>query len=126
MQIRLAAQVAYYSKLSDTVNLLLDAVRHRWTLCLSYLPQEEATSQKVRLDERHLVWVSQYAALRGINATCATNLLISEYLAGNQMKELPQKQEVVVNEPDLIRELQKPETPDSKPKGQQLIRGLKL
>ncbi len=42
------------------------------------------------------------------------------------MKELSQKQEVVVNEPDLIPKLQKPETPDIKPKGQQLIRGLKL
>ncbi|MHC5861662.1 hypothetical protein [Nostoc sp.] len=136
MQIRLAAQVASkvegirqsleYSKLSDTVNVLLDAVRQRWTLKLSYLPQSGAVSQKVRLDKRHHVWVSRYATDRGINATSATNLLISEYLAGNTVTLSPDKQEVAFVEPSLIPQAQKPETTDSKPKGQQLIRGLKL
>ncbi|MEA5504846.1 hypothetical protein VB735_17380 [Halotia wernerae UHCC 0503] len=136
MQIRLAAQVASkvegvrlslnYSKLSDTVNLLLDAIRHEWDLKIVNLSFFETEETRVRLDQRHYEWLSQYGESRGINIVCVTNLLISEYLLGNQMKELPQKQEVVVNEPDLIPQAQKTKTPDSKPKGQQLIRGLKL
>lgn len=136
MQIRLAAQVASkvegirlslaYSKLSDTVNMLLDAVKHQWTLNLSYLPQSGAVSQKVRLDERHHVWMSQYAAQRGINTTSATNLLISEYLAGNTVSLSPHKSETVVSKSSPVQEIQKQEITEPKPKGQQLIRGLKL
>lgn len=100
MQIRLAAQVASkvegirqslnYSKLSDIVNLLLDAIRHQWNLNLSYQPKIEANNLKVRLNKRHQLWVSQYAIERGINVTSATNLLISEYLAGNTINSSPQ------------------------------------
>ena len=100
MQIRLAAQVASkvegirqslnYSKLSDIVNLLLDAIRHQWNLNLSYQPKIEANNLKVRLNKRHQLWVSQYAIERGINVTSATNLLISEYLAGNTINFSPQ------------------------------------
>lgn len=93
MQVRLAPSVASkvegvrisleYSKLTYTVNFLLDAIKHKWDLNLDYQPQIGTINPKVRLDERHQSWISQYAIHRGINVTAATNLLISEYLAGN-------------------------------------------
>jgi len=98
MQVRLAAQVASkvegvrlclnYSKLTDTINLLLDAIKFQWHLNLSCLPQSGTINPKVRLDVRHCDWVSQYAVERGISVSSATNLLISEYLAGNTCCEL--------------------------------------
>jgi hypothetical protein len=136
MQVRLAAQVASkvegvrlslnYPKLSDTVNLLLDAIRHRWNLNLSYLPQTEATNSKVRLDERHKDWVSQYATERGISVTSATNLLISEYFGGNVMNFSPQAQANLTSAIKQSPEPPKQEPNAEKPKGQTLIRNLKL
>ncbi|QLE59878.1 hypothetical protein [Nostoc sp. TCL26-01] len=136
MQVRLAAQVAHkvegvrlslnYSKLSDTVNLLLDAIRHQWHLNLSSLPQTEAVNFKVRLDKRHSVWVSQYATERGISVASATNLLISEYLAGNTMNVLPQPPKIETENLASIPQISQPEQATEKPKGQLLVRSLKL
>ncbi|MBD2303595.1 hypothetical protein [Nostoc sp. FACHB-190] len=136
MQVRLAALVAAkvegirlslnYSKLSDTVNLLLDAILHQWNLNLSYQPQNGTVNLKVRLDERHQTWVSQYAIERGINATSATNLLISEYLKGNSVNFSPQPQATMANDSNLIPPLSKQESDAEKPKGSALIRSLKL
>jgi hypothetical protein len=136
MQVRLAAQVAHkvegvrlslnYSKLTDTVNLLLDAIRHQWHLNLSCLPQTEAVNFKVRLDKRHTVWVSQYATTRGISVTSATNLLISEYLVGNRTSFLPQLPTTVTDNIKPVPQASPQEPNADKPKGQALVRSLKL
>ncbi|MBD2533187.1 hypothetical protein H6G97_27890 [Nostoc flagelliforme FACHB-838] len=136
MQIRLAPPVASkvegirlslgYSKLSETVNLLMDAIRHQWSLNLTYLSQGVTTDARVRLDKRHLVWLSQYGAERGINIASVTNLLISEYLAGNTVSLSPHKPDTVISKSSPVQETQKQEITEPKLKGQQLIRGLKL
>ncbi|MBD2680915.1 MULTISPECIES: hypothetical protein [Nostoc] len=136
MQVRLAAQVASkvegvrlslnYSKLTDTVNLLLDAIKHQWHLKLSCLPQTGTINPKVRLDERHQAWVSQYAIERGISVTSATNLLISEYLAGNTMNVLPQPQKIETENLALTPQISPQEQTTEKLKGQLLVRSLKL
>ncbi len=136
MQVRLAPSVAAkvegirqsleYLKLSDTVNLLLDAIRHKWKLNLAYQPQTGTVKPKVRLDERHVEWMSQYAIERGINATSATNLLISEYLAGNSVSFLTQPQASLTKDSNSIPPESKPESDIEKPKGQTLVRSLKL
>ncbi|UYD31090.1 hypothetical protein HGR01_40125 (plasmid) [Tolypothrix sp. PCC 7712] len=136
MQVRLAVQVAAkvegirtalnYSKLSDTVNLLLDAIKHQWNLNLAYQPQTGTFQLKVRLDERHIQWVSQYATERGINATSATNLLISEYLTGNSVNFSPQPPATGVKDSNPIPQASNPEPNIEKPKGQTLVRSLKL
>jgi len=138
MQVRLAALVAAkvegirlsldYSKLSDTVNLLLDAIKHQWDLKLSYQPQTGTINPKVRLDERHKKWVSQYATTRGINATSATNLLISEYLASNVGSFQTPVSKPVIQQPENQTEITPIEQtqPIDKPKGQALMRSLKL
>ncbi|MBD2302263.1 hypothetical protein [Nostoc sp. FACHB-190] len=136
MQVRLADQVASkvegvrlslnYSKLSDTVNLLLDAIRHQWHLKLSSLPQTGTINPKVRLNERHQAWVSQYATERGISVASATNLLISEYLAGNTINVLPQASKNPVENLTPTPQLSPPEPTTEKLKGQTLIRNLKL
>jgi hypothetical protein len=115
-----------YSKLSDTVNLLLDAIKHQWSLKLSYLPQTGTINPKVRLDERHQTWVSQYATERGISVTSATNLLISEYLAGNTMNVLPQIQKIETENLGLTPQISPQEQTTEKLKGQLLVRSLKL
>jgi hypothetical protein len=136
MQVRLAAQVAHkvegvrlslnYSKLTDTVNLLLDAIRHQWHLNLSPLPQTGTVNPKVRLDKRHRGWVSQYATERGISVASATNLLISEYLAGNRINVLPQSPNNVAENLASTPQVSLPEPTTEKPKGQSLLRNLKL
>jgi hypothetical protein len=136
MQVRLAASVTAkvegirialnYSKLSDTVNLLLDAIKHQWKLNLAYQPQTGTVKPKVRLDERHVEWVSQYATDRGINATSATNLLISEYLTGNSVSFSPQPPTTVAKDSNSIPQQSKQESDVEKPKGQALVRSLKL
>ncbi|MBD2254749.1 hypothetical protein [Nostoc parmelioides] len=138
MQVRLAPSVAAkvegirqsleYLKLSDTVNLLLDAIRHKWDLKISSLSQIETKETRVRLDKRHHDWLSQYGSERGINIASATNLLISEYLAGNvssfqtpltnSVNQQPQNQIEIAP----IEQIQ----PIEKPKGQALMRSLKL
>ncbi|MBD2168912.1 hypothetical protein H6G04_31545 [Calothrix membranacea FACHB-236] len=138
MQVRLAAIVAAkvegirlrldYLKLSDTVNLLLDAIKHKWDLKLTNLSQIETKEARVRLDKRHYEWLSQYGLSRGINIASATNLLISEYLAGNTTsiqtpltKPVNQQLEIQT-EVTPIEQIQ----PIEKPKGQTLMRSLKL
>ncbi|BCL40267.1 hypothetical protein [Nostoc sp. MS1] len=134
MQVRLAPSVTAkvegirialnYSKLSDTVNLLLDAIKHQWKLNLAYQPQTGTVKPKVRLDERHVEWVSQYATERGINATSATNLLISEYLTGNSVNFSPQPPTTVAKDSNSIPQQSKQEPDVEKPKGQALVRVL--
>ncbi|MBD2415327.1 hypothetical protein FACHB389_17805 [Nostoc calcicola FACHB-389] len=138
MQVRLATQVAAkvegirisldYSKLSDTVNLLLDAIKYQWDLKLSDLSQIETTETRVRLDKRHLDWLSQYGLSRGINIASATNLLISEYLAGNVTSFQTPLTKTVIQQPQIQTEITpiEPTQPIDKPKGQALMRSLKL
>ncbi|MBD2498449.1 hypothetical protein [Nostoc sp. FACHB-280] len=138
MQVRLAALVAAkvegirialdYLKLSDTVNLLLDAIKHQWDLKLSSLSQIETNETRVRLDKRHLDWLSQYGLERGINIASATNLLISEYLAGNVSSFQTPLTKTVIQQPENPQEItpiEQTQTID-KPKGQALMRSLKL
>ncbi|MBD2450531.1 hypothetical protein H6G76_25930 [Nostoc sp. FACHB-152] len=138
MQVRLAALVAAkvegirialnYSKLSDTVNLLLDGIKHKWDLKLSDLSQIETSETRVRLDKRHLDWLSQYGSQRGINIASATNLLISEYLAGNVNRFQTPVSKPVLQQPQIqteITTIEQTQTID-KPKGQTLMRSLKL
>jgi hypothetical protein len=138
MQVRLAALVAAkvegirqslnYSKLSDTVNLLLDAIKHQWDLKLSDLSQIETTETRVRLDKRHLDWLSQYGLERGIPIACVTNLLISEYLAGNVSSFQTPLTNPVLQQPEIPQEVTTTEQTQliEKPKGSALIRSLKL
>jgi hypothetical protein len=138
MQVRLAPSVAAkvegirqsleYLKLSDTVNLLLDAIKHKWDLKISSLSQIETTETRVRLSKHHYDWLSQYGLERGINIACVTNLLISEYLAGNTTSmKVPLSKPVTV-EPEIQKEVTttEPIQPIEKPKGQALMRSLKL
>ncbi|ALF52806.1 hypothetical protein ACX27_07925 [Nostoc piscinale CENA21] len=137
MQVRLAATVAAkaegvrqllnYQTLSDTVNLLLDAIKHQWDLKLTDLSQIETSDTRVRLDKRHLSWLSQYGEERGINIASVTNLLISEHLSGKltqtatrQTTDRPQ------TEKPTQQPLDRPQTATEKPKGQALMRSLKL
>src|SRR5689334_21070684 len=129
MQVRLAALVAAkvegirislnYLKLSDTVNLLLDAIKHKWDLKLSNLSQIEITETRVRLDKRHYVWLSQYGLERGINLAAATNLLISEYLAGKLTNVQPPLIKPVNQQPEISTQITPIEQTQSieKPKG---------
>ncbi|MBU7584454.1 MAG: hypothetical protein KAF91_16325 [Nostoc sp. TH1S01] len=138
MQVRLAALVAAkvegirqsldYSKLSDTVNLLLDAIKYKWDLKLSDLSQIETNETRVRLDKRHLDWLSQYGSQRGINIASATNLLISEYLAGNVSSFQTPVYKSVIQQPQIQTEITPIEQTQAieKPKGQALMRSLKL
>lgn len=138
MQVRLAPSVAAkvegirqlldYFKLSDTVNLLLDAIKHQWDLKLSNLSHIETNQTRVRLDKRHLTWLSQYGSQRGINLASATNLLISEYLAGNITSVQTPRVKPVIPEPELRTQITPTEQtqPINKPKGQALMRSLKL
>jgi hypothetical protein len=138
MQVRLAAVVAAkvegirqsldYSKLSDTVNLLLDAIKYKWDLKLTNLSQIETSETRVRLDKRHLDWLSQYGLERGINIACVTNLLISEYLAGNVNSFQTALANSVNQQPEMPKEITPIEQtrPIEKPKGQALMRSLKL
>jgi hypothetical protein len=138
MQVRLATQVAAkvegirialnYSKLSDIVNLLLDAIKHQWDLKLSNLSQIETNETRVRLDKRHYDWLSQYGLERGINIASVTNLLISEYLAGNITSIQTHLTKPVNQQPEIEKEVTPSEQtqPIDKPKGQALMRSLKL
>ncbi|MBD2358749.1 hypothetical protein H6G41_29840 [Tolypothrix sp. FACHB-123] len=138
MQVRLAAIVAAkvegirlrfdYLKLSDTVNLLLDAIKHKWDLKLTNLSQIETKEARVRLDKRHYEWLSQYGLSRGINIASATNLLISEYLAGNTTSIQTPLTKPVNQQPEIQTEVTSIEQiqPIEKPKGQTLMRSLKL
>jgi hypothetical protein len=138
MQVRLAALVAAkvegirlslnYSKLSDTVNLLLDAIKHKWDLKLSNLSQIETSETRVRLDKRHHDWLSQYGLERGINIASATNLLISEYLAVNVSSFQTPLTNSVNQQPQIQTEIAPIEQTQAidKPKGQALMRSLKL
>lgn len=138
MQVRLAALVAAkvegirqslnYSKLSDTVNLLLDAIKHQWDLKLTDLSQIETSETRVRLNKRHHDWLSQYGSQRGINIASATNLLISEYLAGNVGSVQTPQTKSVNQQPQIQAEITPIEQtrPIEKPKGQALMRSLKL
>ncbi|WP_414755893.1 hypothetical protein [Anabaena sp. CCY 9910] len=138
MQVRLAPSVAAkvegirqsleYLKLSDTVNLLLDAIRHKWDLKISSLSQIETNETRVRLDKRHHDWLSQYSSQRGINIASATNLLISEYLAGNVSSFQTPLTKSVNQQPQIQTEIAPIEQiqPIEKPKGQALMRSLKL
>ncbi|MBE9211032.1 hypothetical protein IQ244_32010 [Nostoc sp. LEGE 06077] len=138
MQVRLAAIVAAkvegirisldYLKLSDTVNLLLDAIKHKWDLKLTNLSQIETSETRVRLDKRHYAWLSQYGLERGINIASATNLLISEYLAGNVSSFQTPLTKTVIQQSEIQTEvtpIEQTQTID-KPKGQALMRSLKL
>jgi hypothetical protein len=82
----------------------------------------------VRLDKRHYDWLSQYGLERGINIACVTNLLISEYLAGNTTSmKIPLSKPVTVEpEGERIVTTTEPIQPIEKPKGQALMRSLKL
>jgi hypothetical protein len=138
MQVRLAPSVAAkvegirqsleYLKLSDTVNLLLDAIRHKWDLKIFSLSQIETDQTRVRLDKRHYDWLSQYGLERGINIACVTNLLISEYLAGNTTSLKISFPTPVTVEPEKLTQVTTTEStqPIEKPKGQALMRSLKL
>jgi hypothetical protein len=138
MQVRLAALVAAkvegirialdYSKLSDTVNLLLDAIKHKWDLKLTNLSQIETSETRVRLDKRHHDWLSQYGLSRGINIASATNLLISEYLAGNVTSFQTPLTKLLNQQPEIPKDITPTEQiqPIEKPKGQALMRSLKL
>lgn len=144
MQVRLAAQVAAkvegvrqklnYSKLSDAVNLLLDAIKHQWDLKLADLSQIETKKTRVRLEERHLQWLSQYGVERGINIAAVTNLLISEYLSGKlsnteldrQQTETRQTEDRQNTELSSQKAIDSQQTGTEKPKGQALVRNLKL
>jgi hypothetical protein len=148
MQVRLAAQVAAklegvrqklnYSKLSDVVNLLLDAIKHQWDLKLVDLSQIETNETRVRLEERHLQWLSQYGDERGINIAAVTNLLISEYLSGKLSQTVLDRQQTETRqtadresdrqntELSSQKAIDNQQTATEKPKGQALLRNLKL
>jgi hypothetical protein len=106
----------------------LDAIRHKWDLKISSLSQIETNETRVRLDKRHYEWLSQYGLERGINIACVTNLLISEYLAGNTTSLKISPSLSVTVEPERERQVStnEPIQPIDKPKGQALMRSLKL
>lgn len=141
MQVRLAPTVACkvegirqlldYPKLSDCVNLILDAIKHQWDLKLVSLSQVETNETRVRLDKRHLSWLSQYGDERGINIASVTNLLISEYLSGklshtNVGQTADREPDRQQTETPIQQPLSRPQTATEKPKGQALLRSLKL
>lgn len=119
MEIRLSKQVAAkvvavqaaleYSSPRDVVMLILDARRFGWDLKLSGMSQsttsksttsksrisKPVSSMRLKLDKRHQCWVKDYATERGISASAATNLIVSEYLSGVKSIEIlptPQSQ----------------------------------
>ncbi|AFY45478.1 hypothetical protein [Nostoc sp. PCC 7107] len=141
MQVRLAAKVAakvegirqllHYQTLTDTVNLLLDAIKHQWDLKLTNLSQIETKDTRVRLDNRHLSWLSQYGEERGINIASVTNLLISEYLSGKltqteTRQTTDREADRQQTEKPIHQPLGRQQTATEKPKGQALMRSLKL
>jgi hypothetical protein len=72
--------------------------------------------------------LSQYGLERGINIACVTNLLISEYLAGNTTSLKISFPKPVTVEPEKLTQVTTTEStqPIEKPKGQALMRSLKL
>lgn len=132
MEIRLSQQVAAkvvevqvaleYSSPRDVVMLILDARRFGWELKLSGMSQstiskstisqsrisKPASPIRLKLDKRHQCWVKDYGTERGISASAAINLIVSEYLAGlksienlptPQPKQIsPQKSEESINQ----------------------------
>jgi hypothetical protein len=141
MQVRLAPTVAAkvegvrvklnYFKLSDCVNLILDAIKHQWDLKLDSLSQFETSETRVRLDKRHLSWLSQYGDERGINIASVTNLLVSEYLSGKlsqtEIRQIPDREPDRQQTQTTIQQpLSRPQATSEKPKGQALLRSLKL
>jgi hypothetical protein len=148
MEIRLSQQVAAkialvqaaleYSSPRDVVMLILDARRFRWDLKLSGMSQsttsKSAISQstisqsriskpvpsiRLKLDKRHQCWVKDYATERGISASAATNLIVSEYLSGvKSIENLPTPQPQKISPP-------KPEETTNKAKGAALLSSLR-
>jgi hypothetical protein len=96
MEIRLSKQVAVkvvgvqaaleYPSPKEVVTLILDARRFGWDLKLSAIPQP-APSIRLRLNKRHEDWIKDFAHLRGISASGAINLIVSEYLGGIKSTE---------------------------------------
>jgi hypothetical protein len=143
MEIRLSKQVAAslvgvqaaleYSSPRDVVMLILDARRFGWDLKLSGMSQstisfstisfshisKPASSIRLKLDKRHQCWVKDYGTERGISASAAINLIVSEYLAGiKSIENLPTPQPQKISPP-------KPEESTNQRKGAELLSSLK-
>jgi hypothetical protein len=138
MEIRLSKQVAAkvvgvqaaleYSSPRDVVMLILDVRRFGWDLKLSVVSQsaipqagisKPVSSIRLKLDKRHQCWVKDYGTERGISASAAINLIVSEYLAGiKSIENLPTPQPQQISPP-------KPEETTNKTKGAALLSSLR-
>jgi hypothetical protein len=138
MEIRLSKQVAIkvvgvqaaleYSSPRDVVMLILDVRRFGWDLKLSVVSQsaipqagisKPVSSIRLKLDKRHQCWVKDYGTERGISASAAINLIVSEYLAGiKSIENLPTPQPQQISPP-------KPEETTNKAKGAALLSSLR-
>ncbi|MBD2508999.1 hypothetical protein H6G91_17180 [Nostoc muscorum FACHB-395] len=144
MRVRLAAQVAAkvegikallsYPSLSDTTNLLLDAIRGQWCLNLANLSQIGTEETRIRLADRHRDWITQYGHDRGINVSAVVNLVLSEYLSGLNVQIKPI---APITTPPSLSQTQTPsittqpvqdtqQDTQPKPKGKALLGGLRL
>jgi hypothetical protein len=128
MEVRLSKQVAAslvgvqaaleYPSPKEVVTLILDARRFGWDLKLSAISQP-ASSIRLRLNKRHEGWVKDFAHLRGISASSAINLIVSEYLAGIKSIEWEGAP------PTTQISTHKPFEATDKPKGAALLSSLK-
>lgn len=62
------------------IDLILDAIVFDLGLKISHIPVS-SNSHKIRLAERHLSFVEQYASQRHISITLAANLILNDYFS---------------------------------------------
>lgn len=148
MRVRLAPQIAAkvegarvefkYPNLSTTANLLLDAITRNWDLKLGDTASPPVDETRIQLDARHIDWLTEYGTERGLNTAAATNLVISDYfrngLQGTATIINPEKPEKELSVQKMVEVVpQQEETkqitsepPQEKPRGSELMKGLKL
>lgn len=121
-----------YDSLTEVANVVLDAIKYKWDLKLSFLDSEKQSwtptvqkGQKVSIAQRHQSWLANYGTQRGLKVQNTVNLVLSEYFLGKQATIESEKPVTVqtVQEPPKVK--QKITSVD-KPKGAKLMEGFKL
>ncbi|OKH56263.1 hypothetical protein NIES2101_00315 [Calothrix sp. HK-06] len=121
-----------YDSLSETVNLVLDAIKFNWDFKLNELDSVSQSwtptvqkKQKVSIAQRHQSWLSSYGTQRGLNVQNAANLVLSEYFLGKKAT-VEQNKPVAVSPVQEPTKIEQKVIPVDKPKGATLMKGLKL
>lgn len=134
MQVRLSAFVAShleaiqqkleYERVSDALDLTLDSIKHQWTLNLQYVAKPKPEVLRLSLKCRHLAWMAKFGAERGISASAATNLVLSEHFLAKKAETVTHTLTAIVKPPETPAVTE--EKPEEKPRGKSLLKSLKL